>query len=83
MLVEEDAAAELINGYTEVHPLPAPELELLNLLERARCVGAIVATLSIQAAGGYIASDHSLVVDNLLTIAEERWPSLRRRLGLP
>lgn len=82
MILDEETAAELIGGYLAVNSLPVEELELLNLHERARCLGAIAATLSIKAAGGELGEGHVPRVVEMLRIVEARWPALRHRIGL-
>ena len=80
-VIEDDAATELIEGYRDEEPLPDEELALLNLCERARLLGALAATLSIQSRGGRTATGIEVLV-SMAKRLEARWPAMKSRLGL-
>jgi Ser/Thr protein kinase RdoA (MazF antagonist) len=81
-VISDDAAVELIEGYQEEQTVEPAELRLLNLCERARLLGAVAATLSIQSRGGRVNTDIDVVV-GMLRRVQERWPAMKRRIGLP
>jgi Ser/Thr protein kinase RdoA (MazF antagonist) len=81
MVVDTDSAVELIEGYQEVSALPSEELWLLNLHEQARLLGAVAATLSIRARNGRAGNSLPVLAEMLHRLVN-RWPELRRRIGL-
>ena len=81
MVVGDDPAVEMIEGYRAEQAIPREELALLNLHERARLLGAVAATLSIRSRGGRADSDLNVLVDMLQRL-EARWPVMKARLGL-